>query len=339
MVGGLNVSDRWQREVERIRRVTRLPIELVTCPREEREQRRTAYLNQGGEILAEKIAGEEYRFIGIPSAQWPASARALLRLMLEENEEQSLRDAAKWILSPENAKRPDLSFFRWEESHGCFLLHMDRGKTGADELDWGKLFQSFFSLPKEPMLLPLGSDQLLLLVPASRLGTNGSGEEEKAMLLDSAYGVHELILSEAMVNVKVFVSLPLSHPDLLPEAYRKLNHLQKVISYMFPSPPVAGSWQYPLERWLLELPDEERNRLREELPLRQSPPLSAEQVETLHAFFANDLNVSETARTLFVHRNTLLYRLDKLREMTGLDPRNFENAMLLRLSMILRQFD
>jgi len=60
-----------------------------------------------------------------------------------------------------------------------------------------------------------------------------------------------------------------------------------------------------------------------------------EMMGTAEEFLRNSLNISETSRTLFLHRNTLLYRLDKIEEMTGLNIRNFNDAMILKLMIIL----
>ena len=54
---------------------------------------------------------------------------------------------------------------------------------------------------------------------------------------------------------------------------------------------------------------------------------------TINKFFENNLNVSETSRQLYIHRNTLVYRLDKLQKSTGLDLRVFEDALLSRLPL------
>lgn len=52
-------------------------------------------------------------------------------------------------------------------------------------------------------------------------------------------------------------------------------------------------------------------------------------------FFENGLNVSETARKLYMHRNTLIYRLNKIRKTTGIDLRNFEMAVTFRILRVL----
>jgi carbohydrate diacid regulator len=52
-------------------------------------------------------------------------------------------------------------------------------------------------------------------------------------------------------------------------------------------------------------------------------------LETLQAFFDNNMNITDTAKKIYVHRNTLLYRLEKIKQYTGLDPRKFEHALQL----------
>ena len=56
---------------------------------------------------------------------------------------------------------------------------------------------------------------------------------------------------------------------------------------------------------------------------------------SIQSFFENNLNISETARQLFVHRNTLVYRLERLEKAIGLDIRKFEDAMLFKIAMMV----
>lgn len=58
-------------------------------------------------------------------------------------------------------------------------------------------------------------------------------------------------------------------------------------------------------------------------------------IECINAFFKNNLNISETSRNAFLHRNTLLYRIEKINKITGLNIRNFEEAMSFRLLTIV----
>ncbi len=66
--------------------------------------------------------------------------------------------------------------------------------------------------------------------------------------------------------------------------------------------------------------------------------LDRETLLTIQAFFENNLNVSETSRKLFVHRNTLVYRLEKIRKLTGLDLREFEHAITFKVALMVKRY-
>ncbi|MDE6357494.1 MAG: helix-turn-helix domain-containing protein [Eubacteriales bacterium] len=63
-----------------------------------------------------------------------------------------------------------------------------------------------------------------------------------------------------------------------------------------------------------------------------------ETLVTVAKFFENNLNVSETSRQLYIHRNTLVYRLDKLEKMTGLDLRNFDDAIIFKIMLMVSKY-
>jgi len=66
--------------------------------------------------------------------------------------------------------------------------------------------------------------------------------------------------------------------------------------------------------------------------------LDEETLSTIYKFFENSLNVSETSRQLFIHRNTLVYRLDKLQKSTGLDLRVFEDAITFKIALMVVKY-
>lgn len=66
--------------------------------------------------------------------------------------------------------------------------------------------------------------------------------------------------------------------------------------------------------------------------------LDSETIYTIQKFFENNLNVSETSRQLYVHRNTLVYRLDKVQKLTGLDLRQFEHAIVFKIAMMVKRY-
>lgn len=66
--------------------------------------------------------------------------------------------------------------------------------------------------------------------------------------------------------------------------------------------------------------------------------LDHETLFTIQKFFENNLNVSETSRKLFVHRNTLVYRLEKIKKLTGLDLREFDHAIIFKIALMVRKY-
>ena len=66
--------------------------------------------------------------------------------------------------------------------------------------------------------------------------------------------------------------------------------------------------------------------------------LDDETLQTIDKFFENNLNVSETSRQLFVHRNTLVYRLDKIEQLTGLDLRKFDDAVVFKVAVLVGKY-
>ena len=63
-----------------------------------------------------------------------------------------------------------------------------------------------------------------------------------------------------------------------------------------------------------------------------------ETLATINKFFENSLNVSETSRQLYIHRNTLVYRLDKLQKSTDLDLRVFEDAITFKIALMVVKY-
>ncbi len=78
--------------------------------------------------------------------------------------------------------------------------------------------------------------------------------------------------------------------------------------------------------------------LNEVFPNGSLDNLDQETLKTIHCFFENNLNVSETSRQMFVHRNTLVYRLDRIKRLTGLDLREFEDAITFKVALMVKRY-
>ena len=78
--------------------------------------------------------------------------------------------------------------------------------------------------------------------------------------------------------------------------------------------------------------------LNEVLKKEKIENLDKETIHTIKKFFENNLNISETSRKLFIHRNTLVYRLEKIKKLTGLDLRIFENATTFKIALMVFKY-
>ena len=78
--------------------------------------------------------------------------------------------------------------------------------------------------------------------------------------------------------------------------------------------------------------------LKEIFGKNQPSELDDETIATINKFFENSLNVSETSRQLYIHRNTLVYRLDKIQKLTGLDLRTFDDAITFKIALMVSKY-
>jgi len=123
-------------------------------------------------------------------------------------------------------------------------------------------------------------------------------------------------------------------PEEWPAGYREaLAALETGDRYRRKAPVQIYSHQM-LERMLDQVPAPVRRGLREQV-FGSHPErfLTEETLETAEQLFDADLNLSVAARQMFVHRNTLTYRLDRIQRETGLDLRSFRDAVIFRLLM------
>ena len=96
-----------------------------------------------------------------------------------------------------------------------------------------------------------------------------------------------------------------------------------------------------LERLLISVPPQARKEFFLETVSNElsEKVINSDMRQTVQVFFENDLNMSNTARKLFMHRNTLAYKFDRIQQLTGLDPRSFRDAVILRILFELKEIE
>ena len=119
-------------------------------------------------------------------------------------------------------------------------------------------------------------------------------------------------------------------------SYRAAQRAMEIGRIFRPDSNIYAFNRLVLERFLAEIPRDLGMRYHHMLFNRKTQRLfNEEMLHTIEMFFAKDLNLSDTARQLYIHRNTLVYRLDKIQRQTGLDLRKFEDAITFRMLLLL----
>ena len=124
----------------------------------------------------------------------------------------------------------------------------------------------------------------------------------------------------------------------LGESYAEAKRAMEVGSIFHPGESIYMFRRLMLERFLMNVPREESMLYHSLLFNRKTAKLfNEEMLQTIEMFFRKDLNLSDTARQLFIHRNTLVYRLDKVQRQTGLDLRHFDDAVTFKILYELKK--
>ncbi|MFF2482472.1 PucR family transcriptional regulator [Paenibacillus sp. NPDC058071] len=222
-----------------------------------------------------------------------------------------------------------------------FLLVTESTNTRqAAYAELERLLRSF--LADDILLIPLANQEWLIWGPVSLLNDSDSefadDEEEESQedsLASICNGLHEMLASEWIGECHLAVSHPISPAKGIVETTVLLRETINLGRKFHVGTNIHLPWMLQLERLLNSIPEAQRSRYLEHSLKRSELFVEAEMLATLETFFMLDCNVSETAKKLYIHRNTLLYRLDKLKQETGLDVRQFRDAVLVKIILLL----
>ena len=147
----------------------------------------------------------------------------------------------------------------------------------------------------------------------------------------------ENIKEEMRVDITISTAGTVHNFDEFASSYEKIIFASEYGKLLSPERNVYAYKDYVLLRLLQAVPVEVLSKaLGTLLEKNDSSVFSDEElVVTAEEFMKNSLNISETSRNMFIHRNTLIYRLDKIKKETGLNIREFDDAMIFRLFSII----
>lgn len=164
----------------------------------------------------------------------------------------------------------------------------------------------------------------------------GEGYQEIEQVAQS---IVDTVSAEAMTNVRVAYGTIVPELKDVSKSYKEAMMAIDVGKIFYAEKRVNAYATLGIGRLIYQLPTNLCRIFMEEIFGDTDPgSLDDEIVSTAYKFFDNNLNVSETSRQLFIHRNTLVYRVEKLQKATGLDVRTFDDALTFKIAMMVYDY-
>ena len=226
---------------------------------------------------------------------------------------------------------PDPALYRKcrikENQNRCVVVFRAAGASGKD------LFTSLSQIApveQNDILFPTDYQSAVLIRETDQKET-----EELTEFTDAVIGTME---SEGITGIKAGIGREADNAEALRNSYHDALNALFIGSVYHRQDSVYVYSKQALERIVESIPEAAKRSIREEYSqLKISDLLSDEMLETVRVFFRNDLNLTAASKQLFIHRNTLNYRLDKIRKISGLDLRCFRDAVVYSVIMLIPQ--
>ncbi len=218
--------------------------------------------------------------------------------------------------------------FNAEESRVVFLI---RFHSKSDVLSFD-MVQNIFPDKNKDYVIATG-EQDIVLVKEVKPNTDIK-EIEKI-----AKSIADTLNSEFYVKVSIGIGTVVDNIKDLARSYKEAQVAYEVGKVFDTEKNIISYENLGIGRLIYQLPTTLCEMFLQEVFKNGSlDSLDRETLMTIQCFFENNLNVSETSRKLFVHRNTLVYRLEKIRKLTGLDLREFDHAITFKVALMVKRY-
>ena len=155
----------------------------------------------------------------------------------------------------------------------------------------------------------------------------------------AAKAIETVLANEGIKNIHVAYGTVVNELKEVSRSYKEAKMALDVGKIFFDERDIIAYSELGIGRLIYQLPIPLCKMFIKEIFGGKSPDeFDEETLMTINKFFENSLNVSETSRQLFIHRNTLVYRLDKLQKSTGLDLRVFEDAITFKIALMVVKY-
>ena len=196
----------------------------------------------------------------------------------------------------------------------------------------GELLKSMFVPQAGDFIVSIDERSVVLIKELDDKATREDIEEV-------AHTIVDMLNTEAMLSVRVAYGIPVNELKDVSKSYKEakmaldvgniFHNYKRVISYEMLG---IGRLIYQLPQNLCKI------FIREIYGDTRPEDIDEEILTTVNKFLENNLNVSETSRQLFIHRNTLVYRIEKLQKAIGLDMRIFEDALTFKIALLVIEY-
>ena len=218
--------------------------------------------------------------------------------------------------------------FNTDESRIIFLIKFI-GKT--DVLPF-EMVQNMFPDKNKDYVISVGEHDIVL-VKDVKPNTDAKEIEKTATM------IADTLSTEFYTKVSIGISTVVDNIKDLARAYKEAQVALEVGKVFETEKSIINYENLGIGRLIYQLPTTLCEMFLQEVLKKGSlESLDHETLMTIQCFFENNLNVSETSRKLFVHRNTLVYRLEKIRKITGLDLREFEHAITFKVALMVKKY-
>lgn len=195
-----------------------------------------------------------------------------------------------------------------------------------------EVIRNMFPDKEKDFVVNIDTSNIVLIKELKEVATSKELESMAQSILDT-------LNAETMMTVLIGVSTVAENINQLNNAYKEAQIAIEVGKVFDEEKYILNYDSLGIGRLIYQLPIKLCELfLQEVFKKGDITTLDDETILTINKFFENDLNVSETSRQLFVHRNTLVYRLEKIYKLTGLDLRKFDQAIVFKVAMMVHKY-
>ena len=218
--------------------------------------------------------------------------------------------------------------FATDAPRAVFLVRQ-QGKGDVSTVD---VLSGMFTDKTQDFVISINENDIAVVKQLS--GTPTAEELEKL-----AKSIEDTLRNELFIKTVIGIGTVVSHLRELADAYKEAQTAIEVGKVFETDKTILNYESLGIGRLIYQLPTTLCEIFLSEVFEKNSiDALDQETLFTINKFFENNLNVSETSRRLFVHRNTLVYRLEKIKRQTGLDLRRFDHAIVFQVALMVRKY-